>query len=87
MKVLLVPFAPSLAHVGRCLAMAEILKAAGFQILFAIGPERISMIQKAGFETRPLPEVSGAAFRSERGFGWLTGGFTVLHHQYFRRRQ
>jgi UDP:flavonoid glycosyltransferase YjiC (YdhE family) len=39
--------------------------------VFAVGAERIAMIQDAGFEARPVPEVTGAVFRADRGFRWL----------------
>lgn len=72
MKAILVPFAPSLAHVSRCLAVAETWRARGHTAIFAVGTERTAMVQDAGFETHPVPEVSGTAFRTDRGFRWLT---------------
>jgi len=70
MKALFVPFAPSLAHVSRCLAVAEAWRARGHTALFAVGPERRDMVERAGFEARSLPEVPAAVFRRSR-FGWL----------------
>jgi UDP:flavonoid glycosyltransferase YjiC (YdhE family) len=75
MKGLFVPFAPSLAHVSRCLAVAEACRARGHTAVFAVGPERVPMVQEAGFEVHPVPEVSGAVFRTDRGFRWLTAGY------------
>jgi UDP:flavonoid glycosyltransferase YjiC (YdhE family) len=72
MKALFVPFAPSLAHVSRCLAVAEAWRAKGHVAVFAVGPERTEMVQTAGFEAHPVPEVPGAIFRTDRGFQWLT---------------
>lgn len=72
MKAIFVPFAPSLAHVSRCLAIAETWRARGHIAIFAVGAERTAMVQDAGFETHPVPEVSGAVFRADRGFRWLT---------------
>jgi UDP:flavonoid glycosyltransferase YjiC (YdhE family) len=71
-KALFVPFAPSLAHVSRCLAVAEAWRAEGYAVVFAVGAERTAMVQAAGFETHPVPEVSGAIFRADQGLRWLT---------------
>jgi UDP:flavonoid glycosyltransferase YjiC (YdhE family) len=38
---LFVPFAPSLAHVSRCLAVAKAWRERGHRAVFAVGPERI----------------------------------------------
>jgi hypothetical protein len=72
MRVLFVPSAPSLAHVSRCLAVAEAWCAQGHTAIFAVGTERVQMVKKAGFETHPLPEIPGEVFRTDRGFRWLT---------------
>lgn len=72
MKALFIPFAPSLAHVSRCLAVAEAWCAQGHTAIFAVGAERVEMVQNAGFETHSLPEVPGTVFRADRGFRWLT---------------
>jgi UDP:flavonoid glycosyltransferase YjiC (YdhE family) len=72
MHALFIPFAPSWAHVSRCLALAEAWRANGHTATFAIGPEQLATAQNAGFETRPVPEVSGAVFRTDRGFRWLS---------------
>jgi UDP:flavonoid glycosyltransferase YjiC (YdhE family) len=74
-KALFVPFAPSLAHVSRCLAVADAWRAKGHTATFAVGAERIGMVRDAGYETHPLPEVSGRVFRTDRGFRWLTGEY------------
>lgn len=71
MRALFVPFAPSLAHVSRCLAVAEAWRANKHAAVFALGRERVDLVRSAGFETRILPEVSSAAFRTW-GFRWLT---------------
>jgi UDP:flavonoid glycosyltransferase YjiC (YdhE family) len=75
MKALFVPFAPSLAHMSRCLAVAEAWRARGHTAVFAAGPERTAMVQAAGFDLHPVPEVPGAVFRSDRGFRWLTAAY------------
>jgi UDP:flavonoid glycosyltransferase YjiC (YdhE family) len=75
MKALFVPFAPSLAHVSRCLAVAEAWRTRGHTALFAVGPERRDMVENAGFEAQPLPEVSATVFRSGRGFSWLNRNY------------
>lgn len=75
MKALFVPFAPSLAHVSRCLAVAEAWRARGHAVVLAVGPERTAMVRDAGFETHPLPEVPGDVFRTDQGFGWLTADY------------
>jgi MGT family glycosyltransferase len=72
MHALFIPFAPSWAHVSRCLALAEAWRANGHTATFAIGPEQFATAQNAGFETRPVPEVPGAVFRADQGFRWLT---------------
>jgi UDP:flavonoid glycosyltransferase YjiC (YdhE family) len=74
-KALFVPFAPSLAHVSRCLAVAEAWRAGGHAAAFAVGTERTAMVQAAGFETHPLPEVPGAVFRTDQGLRWLTSEY------------
>jgi UDP:flavonoid glycosyltransferase YjiC (YdhE family) len=71
MKALFVPFAPSLAHVSRCLAVAEAWRAQGYTAMFAVGTERVQMVKKAGFVAHPLPEVPGEVFRTGQGFRWL----------------
>lgn len=75
MKVLFVPFAPSLAHVSRCLAIAEAWRARGHMAVFALGAERRGLVQKAGFDVRPVPEVPGDVFRTDQGFRWLTPAY------------
>lgn len=70
-KALFVPFAPSLAHVSRCLAVADAWRAKGHTATFAVGAERIGMVQDAGYKAHPLPEVPGQVFRADRGFRWL----------------
>lgn len=72
MKALFVPFAPSLAHVSRCLAVAEAWRDRGHVAIFAIGAERSALVHTAGFETRPVPEVAGAVFRTDRGLRWFS---------------
>lgn len=72
MKALFVPFAPSLAHVSRCLAVAEAWHTQGHEANFAVGRERVDMVRQAGFEAQAVPEVDGAVFRTDRGFRWLT---------------
>jgi MGT family glycosyltransferase len=75
MKSLFVPFAPSLAHVSRCLAVAEAWRSRGHDAVFAIGDERAELVCQAGFETRSLPEVPGQTFRADRGWRWLTADY------------
>jgi UDP:flavonoid glycosyltransferase YjiC (YdhE family) len=75
MKALFIPFAPSLAHVSRCLAVAEAWRARGHTAAFAIGPERTAMVQAAGFDPHPVPEVPSAVFRSDQGLRWLTAAY------------
>jgi MGT family glycosyltransferase len=75
MKALFVPFAPSLAHVSRCLAVAEAWKRAGHTAIFAVGEERSEMVRGAGFDARSLPEVPGGVFRKDRGWRWLTPSY------------
>jgi len=72
MKALFVPFAPSLAHVSRCLAVAEAWRDRGHIAIFAIGAERSALARTAGFDTRPVPEVAGAVFRTDRGLRWFS---------------
>jgi UDP:flavonoid glycosyltransferase YjiC (YdhE family) len=72
MKALFVPFGPSLAHVSRCLTIAEAWCTQGHTAIFAVGTERVEMVQNAGYETHPLPEVPGDVFRADQGFRWLT---------------
>lgn len=74
-RALFIPFAPSLAHVSRCLSVAEAWRERGHRAIFAVGPERIEMVQGAGFTSHTLPEVPGATFRTARGFRWLTPGY------------
>jgi UDP:flavonoid glycosyltransferase YjiC (YdhE family) len=74
MKALFIPFAPSLAHVSRCLAVAEVWRARGHTALFAVGAERNELVRAAGFETRLLPEVSGQVFRTT-GLEWMTAQY------------
>lgn len=73
LKALFMPFAPSLAHVSRCLALAEAWQARGHAAVIAIGAERRALVDSAGFEARTVPEVSGARFLGDRRFfSWLT---------------
>jgi UDP:flavonoid glycosyltransferase YjiC (YdhE family) len=72
MKILFVPFAPSLAHMTRCLSIAENLNSAGNSCLFAIGSEGKDFIEKAGFKTVFLPEIDSLTFKNDRGWKWLT---------------
>ena len=44
MKALFVPFASSLAHVSRCLAVAEAWRAKGHTAIFAVGPEQADLV-------------------------------------------
>lgn len=81
MKALFVPFAPSLAHVSRCLAVAEAWRALGHEAVFAIGSERSAMVQDAAFATRPVPEVPGAVFCTDRGFRWLSARYLAENLQ------
>jgi UDP-N-acetylglucosamine--N-acetylmuramyl-(pentapeptide) pyrophosphoryl-undecaprenol N-acetylglucosamine transferase len=76
MRALFVPFAPSLAHVTRCLAVAEAWRERGHTAVFALGLERSELVRNAGFEIRPVPEVAGTEFRT-RGFRWLTREYFV----------
>ena len=75
MKALFIPFAPSLAHVSRCLAAAEAWRARGHTAIFAIGTERKALVQSAGFDIRSVPEVPGEVFRTDQGFRWLTSEY------------
>jgi UDP-N-acetylglucosamine--N-acetylmuramyl-(pentapeptide) pyrophosphoryl-undecaprenol N-acetylglucosamine transferase len=75
LRILLIPFAPSLAHVSRCLAVAEACQVRGHRICFGVGAERIPLVESAGFNASPLPEVSGSAFRSDRGWNWLNPAY------------
>jgi UDP:flavonoid glycosyltransferase YjiC (YdhE family) len=72
MKALFVPFAPSLAHVSRCLAVADAWRERGHVAIFAIGAERSALVHSAGFDARPVPEVAGAVFRADRGLRWFS---------------
>jgi len=73
MKALFVPFAPSLAHVSRCLAVAEAWRKRGHTATFAVGVERVALVEAAGFNTFPVPEVTGEVFRTDRG--WMTSKY------------
>ena len=75
MKALFIPFAPSLAHVSRCLTVAEVWRARGHTAIFAIGAERKALVQSAGFDIRPVPEVPGKVFRTDQGLRWLTSEY------------
>jgi MGT family glycosyltransferase len=75
MKILLVPFAPSLAHITRCLSVAESMKARGHDCRFALGSEGEGIIRKAGFTTYLLPDISGEVFRNVKGWGWLSKSY------------
>lgn len=72
MKALFVPFGASLAHVGRCLAVAEAWRSQGHIAIFAVGAEQVEMLQTAGFETHLLPEVPGKVLRAARDLRWMT---------------
>jgi UDP:flavonoid glycosyltransferase YjiC (YdhE family) len=74
LKALFVPFAPSLAHVSRCLAVAEAWRTRGHTATFAVGPERADLVRAAGFDARPLPEVPGAVFRTG-GLSWMSPAY------------
>ena len=75
MRALFVPFAPSLAHVSRCLAVAEAWRGRGHTAVFAVGGERIAMVNNAGFDAWPVPEVPGAVFRTDRGLKWFSSTY------------
>lgn len=75
MKAIFFPFAPSLGHVSRCLAVAEAWRANGHMAIFAVGAERTSLVQSAGFETQVVPEVSSSVFRTDLRFRWLTSKY------------
>jgi UDP:flavonoid glycosyltransferase YjiC (YdhE family) len=72
MKALFVPFAPSLAHVTRCLSVAEAWRDAGHEAVFAVGSERTKFISENGYEVHEVPEIPKQVFLSDRGFRWLT---------------
>ena len=75
MKTLFFPFAPSLAHLTRCLSLAETLQGLNHECLFAVGPEGKSLVEKAGYVTRCVPEVESAVFKNSRGWGWLNENY------------
>lgn len=67
MKILFVPFAPSLAHITRCLSVAETMKSEGNDCFFAVGIEGKNIIEKAGFGLAVVPEVDSETFKKEDG--------------------
>ncbi len=71
MKILFVPFTPSLAHMTRCLSIAETMKAENNECLFAVGIEGKNFIEKAGFPTYIIPEVDSETFKNDRGWKWI----------------
>jgi hypothetical protein len=71
MKALFIPFAPSLAHVTRCLSVADTWQKLGNIAYFAIGAERMSLPEEFGYKTFELPEVTSDVFRIDRGMKWL----------------
>jgi UDP:flavonoid glycosyltransferase YjiC (YdhE family) len=72
MKILFIPFTPSLAHMTRCLSIAETLKAKDNECMFAIGTEGKDFIEKAGFSTKTIPEIDTESFKNDRGWKWFT---------------
>jgi len=58
-RFLMLPHSPStgLAHLGACLAVARELRNGGHEAIFAYGGTRPDLIEREGFEWRPVPEV------------------------------
>jgi UDP:flavonoid glycosyltransferase YjiC (YdhE family) len=77
MKILFIPFAPSLAHMTRCLSIAETMKAEKNDCFFAVGIEGKNFIEKAGFNLSIVPEVDSDTFKNDRGWNWLTQRYFI----------
>ncbi|MBN2005502.1 MAG: hypothetical protein JXA21_19240 [Anaerolineae bacterium] len=85
MKALFVPFGASLAHVSRCLAVAEAWREQGHTALFAVGAEQTKWVQSIGFETYAVPEVPGKVLHADRTLGWVTREYIHRNVQDERR--
>ena len=77
MRILFIPFTPSLAHMTRCLSVAETMKAEKNECLFAIGIEGKEFIEKAGFNCTEIPEIDSVTFKNSRGWKWLSKNYFV----------
>ncbi len=67
MKILIMPYTPTLSHISRPLLIAEELRRRGHEIIFAGESSKVSFIRDAGFEVLPTyepdPEVLFANIR------------------------
>jgi UDP:flavonoid glycosyltransferase YjiC (YdhE family) len=77
MKILFIPFTPSLAHMTRCLSIAETMRDEKNECLFAGGKEGKEFIEKAGFKFSVVPEVDTNTFKKDRGYKWLTKKYFI----------
>jgi len=77
MKILFVPFTPSLAHITRCLSVAGTMKAENNDCLFAVGVEGKDFIEKAGFTVSIVPEITSETFKNGRGWNWFTKKYFI----------
>jgi UDP:flavonoid glycosyltransferase YjiC (YdhE family) len=76
-KILFIPFTPSLAHMTRCLSIAETMKMEHAECLFAVGTEGRDFIEKAGFPINIIPEIDSDTFKNDRGWKWLSKSYFV----------
>jgi UDP:flavonoid glycosyltransferase YjiC (YdhE family) len=72
MKILFIPFTPSLAHITRCLSIADTMRADHHDCRFAVGIEGKDFITKAGYNVVIVPEIDSATFKTSNGWKWLT---------------
>ena len=77
MKILFLPFTPSLAHITRCLSIADTMKANNHNCLFAVGTEGKEFINKAGYHAAIVPEIDSETFKKSKGWTWLTKKYFV----------
>lgn len=77
MRILFIPFTPSLAHMTRCLSIADTMKAYNHDCMFAVGVEGKDFITKAGYNVSIVPEIDSTTFKNSNGWKWLTKKYFV----------
>ena len=69
-RVVLFPFGPGagLAHLGSCLAVGERLRERGHEVICAYGGTMPQLVEQAGFQLEPVPEIPAERAAAGRWF-------------------
>lgn len=73
--ILFFPVEPGIAHITRCLAIAQVLKNRGQRVIFAICREKQAFLKQAGMEAVPV-----SIFLHEDLWKWITTLKNPRHH-------